>query len=66
MGATARIVVGVTATALEPVRQALASLATLQAALNIALLDITGQIAKAPVYQVLGGPTRNKVRGWRR
>ena len=56
------IVVGVTATALEPVRKALASLAPLQAAINIALLDITGQIAKAPIYQVLGGPTRNKVR----
>jgi galactonate dehydratase len=56
------IVVGVTATALEPIRRALASLPALQAAINMALLDITGQIAKAPIYQVLGGPTRNKVR----
>lgn len=31
-------------------------------ALNMALLDIVGQTAKAPVYQVLGGPTRTKVR----
>ena len=29
---------------------------------NLALLDIVGQAAKAPVYQVLGGPTRHKVR----
>src|SRR5882724_3181787 len=32
------------------------------AAVNSALLDITGKIAKAPVYQVLGGPTRFKAR----
>ena len=31
-------------------------------ALNLALLDITGKLAKAPVYEVLGGPTRHKVR----
>jgi galactonate dehydratase len=59
-----QVVVGATATALEPVRRALASLPHAQAAVNIALLDITGQIAKAPVYQVLGGPTRNKVRAF--
>lgn len=29
---------------------------------NMALLDIAGKIAKAPVCQLLGGPTRNKVR----
>lgn len=33
-----------------------------EAAINMALLDITGKIAKAPIYQVLGGPTRNKAR----
>jgi galactonate dehydratase len=31
-------------------------------ALNMALLDLTGKMMKAPVFQVLGGPTRSKVR----
>ena len=31
-------------------------------AINMALLDLCGKAAKAPVFQVLGGPTRNKVR----
>jgi len=34
----------------------------IQAAANSALLDIVGQVCKAPVYQVLGGPTRHKAR----
>ena len=32
------------------------------AALNMAMLDVVGRSLKAPVYQVLGGPTRNKCR----
>lgn len=38
------------------------ALPEVRAAANMALLDIVGQAAKAPVYQVLGGPTRHKVR----
>ena len=32
------------------------------AGLNMAMLDVVGRSVKAPVYQVLGGPTRNKCR----
>jgi len=36
--------------------------AGLMAALNMAMLDVVGRSVKAPAYQVLGGPTRNKCR----
>ena len=36
--------------------------ATVRGGLNIALLDILGKATQAPVYRVLGGPTRNKAR----
>jgi len=36
--------------------------AGLMAALNMAMLDVAGRSVNAPVYQVLGGPTRNKCR----
>jgi galactonate dehydratase len=36
--------------------------ASLAGGLNMALLDVLGKHAKAPVYQVLGGPARHKVR----
>ncbi len=36
--------------------------ANVRGGLNIALLDIVGKATKAPIYRVLGGPTRNKAR----
>ena len=32
------------------------------AALNMAMLDVLGKLSNAPVYETLGGPTRNKAR----
>jgi galactonate dehydratase len=39
-------------------------LAPLQAAINMALLDILGKLSKAPVYEVLRGATRQKARAF--
>lgn len=58
----ARAVRGRQATEYEVLRRELAALPFLAAAVNMALLDIVGKFAKAPVYQVLGGPTRFKAR----
>lgn len=48
------------ATSFEVVRTLLSG--PIEAAVNTALLDIAGKLAKAPIYQLLGGPTRNKAR----
>jgi galactonate dehydratase len=53
---------GKPATAFEVLRQSLLTIPNLQAAINMALLDVVGRFVKAPVYQLLGGPTRFKVR----
>jgi galactonate dehydratase len=42
----------------------LAEQAPLQAAMNMALLDILGKLSKAPVYEVLRGATRQKARAF--
>jgi galactonate dehydratase len=53
---------GLPATAYEVIGRQLAAYPGMQAAVGMALLDIAGKFAKAPVYQLLGGPTRNKAR----
>ena len=57
-----QVATGKPATAYEVIRQQLLALPGLQAAINMALLDILGKKTKAPIYQVLGGPTRFKAR----
>ena len=60
---TVKAVLGKEATQFETVRFQLKSTSSgLAAALNMAMLDVVGRSVKAPVYQVLGGPTRNKCR----
>jgi galactonate dehydratase len=58
----AAILRGRQATEYVPLHAQLAGLPNMQAAANMALLDIVGQATKTPVYQVLGGPTRHKAR----
>jgi galactonate dehydratase len=41
-----------------------AEMAPLQAAINMALLDVLGKLSKAPVYEVLRGATRQKARAF--
>jgi galactonate dehydratase len=56
------LVLGKPATAYEVVGRALAGLGAVEAAITMALLDVVGRHARAPVYQILGGPTRHKIR----
>lgn len=68
IAARKRELVGRDATAIEAMRRMLSTPGAgpdstpIQGALNMALLDIAGKLAKAPTYEVLGGPTRSKVR----
>ena len=45
-------------------RQKGTDVSSVQAAVNMGLLDILGKLSKAPVYEALGGPTRNKARAF--
>ena len=53
---------GKEASSFESIRLGLAVSAPALAGLNMAMLDLVGKFTRAPVYQVLGGPTRNKAR----
>jgi galactonate dehydratase len=55
-------ILGRPATSYEVIGQLLAEQPAVRAAADMALLDIVGKAVNAPVYQVLGGPTRFKVR----
>ncbi|MEZ5352756.1 MAG: enolase C-terminal domain-like protein [Bryobacteraceae bacterium] len=55
-------IVGQPASAYETAWERMAAAPRLRAAINMAQLDLLGQAAKAPVFQVLGGPTRAKAR----
>src|SRR5579864_1696839 len=62
IAATRRVVLGRPATSYEAVRLALHETPHLGPAINAAMLDLLGKATKAPVFQLLGGPTRNRVR----
>jgi galactonate dehydratase len=60
--AARRVVTGRPGTSYEAVRVQLGRAPRAQAGINMAMLDLVGKLTKAPVYQVLGGPTRHRVR----
>ena len=53
---------GKEASSFESIRRGLAVQASALGGLNIAMLDLVGKATNVPVYQVLGGPTRNQAR----
>src|SRR5262245_46109930 len=60
--AARKAIIGQPATSFEAIALLLAESPTARAALNIAMLDVIGQAIGAPIFQVLGGPTRAKAR----
>lgn len=59
-----RIIIGTPVTSFEVMAPKLMHVPTARAALNIAMLDVSGKIANAPIFQYLGGPTRAKARAF--
>jgi galactonate dehydratase len=60
--AARRVVLGRRPTSYEGARLALRETPQVVAAINAAMLDLVGKAVKAPVFQLLGGATRNRVR----
>src|SRR5262245_37660006 len=56
------VITGIAATSFEVAAPLLADFPTAWAALNTAMLDVVGKASKAPIFQILGGPTRSKAR----
>jgi galactonate dehydratase len=56
------VLVGHSATEIQAVRHELHGVPRAQAGIDIAMLDLVGKSTKSPIYQVLGGPTRNRAR----
>ena len=50
------------ASSFESIRRGLTAAPEALAGLDMAMLDLVGKFTNAPVYQVLGGPTRNQAR----
>jgi galactonate dehydratase len=57
-----QVAIGADPSSFEVLRAHLAGASSAQAALNMAVLDVLGKQAKAPIYSLLGGATRHKVR----
>lgn len=57
-----RLIVGQPVTSFDVSAFLLSKCPTARAALNIAMLDVMGKACEAPVFQVLGGPTRHRAR----
>lgn len=57
-----QVILGAPATSFEVIGRRLSATPALRAGVNVALLDLAGKAAKAPIYQFLGGPTRFKAR----
>ena len=54
------------ASSFESIRRGLTASSAALAGLDMAMLDLVGKFTNAPVYQVLGGPTRTRRAPWRR
>jgi galactonate dehydratase len=64
VAAARQALVGLSASSYEVAWRRLEAAPVLRAGIDMALLDIAAQQSKAPVYQLLGGPTRTKCRAF--